>query len=72
MLWTLKVQKEKEEKMELIVHQPGKTFQFLPENDRYSGCSSKGPLVFVLNSSHNLDFEITQKMDGEIPVSRSF
>ena len=33
-LWTFEVQKEKEEKMELIVHQPGKTLQFLIENDQ--------------------------------------
>ena len=32
-LWTFKVQKEKEEKMELIVHQPGKILQFLTEID---------------------------------------
>ena len=33
-LWTFEVQKEKEEKMELIVHQPGKALQFFIENDR--------------------------------------
>ena len=72
MLWTLKVQKEKEEKMELIVHQPGKTMQFLTENDLYGSWPSQGLLIFVLNSSHNLDFEITEKMDGGIPLLRSF